>query len=113
MVNQLVDEGAAPGQITRSMPYYEIAHMYALCERAIIYDYCISDGGYALGEYTRKTMPLLFGGGACKAGSQIKSRRKMLLRYFLSAFVRDSRVQIRIALSTFKIKEPGTGKNAA
>ena len=47
------------GQI---VPYYEIAHMYALCERAIIYDYCISDGGYALGEYTRKTMPLLFGG---------------------------------------------------
>ena len=42
--------------------FYEIAHMYALCERAIIYDYCISDGGYALGEYTRKTMPLLFGG---------------------------------------------------
>ena len=35
----------------------------------------------------------------------------MLLRGdFLSAFVRDSRVQIRIALSTFKIKEPGTGK---
>ena len=62
MVNQLVDEGQRRGQITRSMPYYEIAHMYALCERAIIYDYCISDGGYALGEYTRKTMPLLFGG---------------------------------------------------
>ena len=33
MVNQLVDEGQRRGQITRSMPYYEIAHMYALCER--------------------------------------------------------------------------------
>lgn len=54
MVNQLVDEGQRRGQITRSMPYYEIAHMYALCERAIIYDYCISDGGYALGEYTKR-----------------------------------------------------------
>ena len=59
---QSLAEGQRRGQITRSMPYYEIAHMYALCERAIIYDYCISDGGYALGEYTRKTMPLLFGG---------------------------------------------------
>jgi len=38
MVNQLVDEGQRRGQITRSMPYYEIAHMYAICERDIIYD---------------------------------------------------------------------------
>ena len=29
MVNQLVDEGQRRGQITRSMPYYEIAHMYS------------------------------------------------------------------------------------
>lgn len=62
LINQLVDEGQRRGQITRSLPYYEIAHLYALCERAIIYDYCISNGEYSLGEYTRKTMPLIFGG---------------------------------------------------
>lgn len=62
MVNQLVDEGQRRGQITSEMPYYEIARLYTLCERAIIYDYCISNGDYSLGEYTRKTMPLIFGG---------------------------------------------------
>ena len=61
MVNQLVDEGQRRGQITRELPYYEIARLYTLCERAIIYDYCISNGNYPLGEYTRKTMPLIFG----------------------------------------------------
>ena len=62
MINQLVDEGQRRGQITNDMPYYEVARLYSLCERAIIYDYCIFDGTYSLGEYTRKTMPLIFGG---------------------------------------------------
>ena len=43
------------------MTYFEIARLYTLCERAIIYDYCISNGDYDLGDYTRQTMPLLFG----------------------------------------------------
>lgn len=61
MIHQLVDEGQRRGQITSEMPYYEISRLYVLCERAIIYDYCISNGNYSLGEYTRKVMPLIFG----------------------------------------------------
>ena len=72
MINQLVDEGQRRGQITRDMPYYEIAHLYALCERAIIYDYCISDGEYPLGEYTRRTMPLIFGSVQVKTDGEKK-----------------------------------------
>lgn len=72
MINQLVDEGQRRGQITRDMPYYEIAHLYALCERAIIYDYCISDGEYSLGEYTRRTMPLIFGSVQVKTDGEKK-----------------------------------------
>lgn len=60
MMNQLIDEGQRRGQIISSMPYYEVAKLYTLCERAIIYDYCISDGNYSLGEYTRKIMPMIF-----------------------------------------------------
>lgn len=61
MIHQLVDEGQRRGQITTEMPYYEIGRLYVLCERAIIYDYCISNGNYSLGEYTRKIMPMIFG----------------------------------------------------
>ena len=61
MIHQLVDEGQRRGQITTEMPYYEIGRRYVLCERAIIYDYCISNGNYSLGEYTRKSMPMIFG----------------------------------------------------
>lgn len=66
MIDQLVDEGQRRGQITTDLPYYEVSRLYVLCERAIIYDYCISNGNYSLGEYTRKVMPLIFGGVRCR-----------------------------------------------
>lgn len=69
MINQLVDEGQRRGQITNEMPYYEVAKLYTLCERALIYDYCISNGNYSLGEYTRRTMPLIFGCVRAKQGA--------------------------------------------
>ena len=53
-------------QITRDLPYYEVAKIYTICERAIIYDYCISDGSYSLGAYTRRVMPMLFAGVRAK-----------------------------------------------
>lgn len=62
MIHQLVDEGQRRGQITAELPYYEVGRLYVMCERAIVYDYCISNGAYSLGEYTRKVMPLIFGG---------------------------------------------------
>lgn len=62
MIYHLVDEGQRRGQITLEMSVHEISRLYSLCERAIIYDYCISEGAYALGPYTRKVMPLIFGG---------------------------------------------------
>ena len=66
VVNELVDEGQRRGQIIRELPYYEVARLYVVCERAIIYDYCISGGNYSLAEYTRKVMPMMF--GCVKAG---------------------------------------------
>lgn len=62
IVQKIVDEGQRRGEITDSMPVYEIASFYSMCERAIIYDYCISDAGYDLGKFTARTIPLLLQG---------------------------------------------------
>ena len=61
IVNQLISEGQKRGQITKKMSIQDIAHLYALCERAIIYDYCISEASYSLADYTEETMPKIFG----------------------------------------------------
>ena len=61
IITQIIDEGQKRGQITDELTVREIQRLYTLSERAIIYDYCISNGNYSLGEYTRKIMPRLFG----------------------------------------------------
>ena len=35
----------------------EIVKAYALCERALIYDWCISNGDYSLCQYAKTMMP--------------------------------------------------------
>ena len=59
IIRQIIDEGQKRGQIATDMSVREIQQLYTLAERAIIYDYCISNGNYSLGEYTRKIMPRL------------------------------------------------------
>ena len=61
IIRQIIDEGQKRGQIKTDLTVREIQRLYTLSERAIIYDYCISNGNYSLGEYTRKIMPRLFG----------------------------------------------------
>ena len=61
IVTQIITEGQERNQITKDMTVREIQRLYTLAERAIIYDYCISNGNYSLGEYTREIMPRLFG----------------------------------------------------
>jgi len=61
IITQIIDEGQQRGQITKEMSVREVQRLYTLAERAIIYDYCICNGNYSLGEYTRAIMPRLFG----------------------------------------------------
>ena len=61
IITQIIDEGQQRGQITKEMSVRDIQRLYTLAERAIIYDYCICNGNYSLGEYTREILPRLFG----------------------------------------------------
>ena len=61
IITQTIVEGQERGQITKEISAREVQRLYTLSERAIIYDYCISNGNYSLGEYTRQIMPRLFG----------------------------------------------------
>ena len=60
IVKKFIQEGQKRGQITLDMSCETIAKLYTMCERAIIYDYCISEGKYPLGEKTREFKPKLF-----------------------------------------------------
>lgn len=59
LLNEIMSEGQQKGELTAEMSSYELTKLYALCERALLYDWCISGGEYSLKAYAAKTMPML------------------------------------------------------
>lgn len=59
LLRQIVVRGQGRGELTSDVPANEIVKAYALCERAILYDWCICNGQYSLKEYSEKMMPRL------------------------------------------------------
>ena len=58
LLNELIAKGQRDGELTTHMSANEIAKIYALCERALLYDWCICNGEYSLREYAGKLMPM-------------------------------------------------------
>jgi len=62
LLRQIVTEGQKNGEITDSMTVNEIVKMYAMCERALIYDWCLCKGEYSLSDYSKKVLPMFLSG---------------------------------------------------
>lgn len=59
VLRQLIGEGQERGEISREMTVNEAVKYYAVCERALMYDWCICGGEYSLRDYAEKIMPML------------------------------------------------------
>lgn len=57
LLREIMIEGQQKGQLTEDLTVNEMVKMYALCERALIYDWCISGGEYSLRAYGKQMMP--------------------------------------------------------
>jgi len=58
LLRKIVSEGQDNGEITSDMTVSEIVKLYALCERALIYDWCLCNGEYSLSAYAKSVMPV-------------------------------------------------------
>ena len=61
LLRQIVSEGQKKGELRSDAAVNEIVKAYALCERALIYDWCISNGDYSLSQYAKTMMPIFLG----------------------------------------------------
>ena len=61
MLRQIVLAGQEKGEINTSMSNAGIVKAYALCERALLYDWCLLGGEYSLSAYAAQMMPLFLG----------------------------------------------------
>lgn len=62
LLRKIVIEGQEKGELTQSMTANEIVKLYAMCERALLYDWCLCNGEYSLKKYSASAMPMFLNG---------------------------------------------------
>ena len=62
LLRRIVIESQEKGEFRSDVSVNEIVKAYALCERAIISDWCLCNGEYSLSRYSETLFPFLFGG---------------------------------------------------
>ena len=58
LLKQIVSDGQKKGEIRNDMAANEIVKMYAICERSLMYDWCLCNGEYSLSHYADRLMPM-------------------------------------------------------
>lgn len=59
LLRKIINTGKQRGELSENMTVNEAVKLYALCERALIYDWCICNGEYSLHEYSGKILPMM------------------------------------------------------
>ena len=58
LLRQIALQGQERGELRGDLTVNELVRVYAMCERALIYDWCLSAGDYSLTQYSRTMMPM-------------------------------------------------------
>lgn len=59
LLRKIVTEGQKNKELTDKISVNEIVKLYAMCERSLLYDWCLCNGDYPLKSYARAVMPML------------------------------------------------------
>ena len=60
LLRQIISEGQQRGDLRSDVAVSEMVRVYTLCERAFIYDWCLSNGDYSIFQYSKTMMPMFF-----------------------------------------------------
>lgn len=62
LLRKIIAQGQEEGQIGTKMSVSEMVKLYALCERALLYDWCLCGGEYPLRQYSASVLPTFLSG---------------------------------------------------
>ena len=62
VLRTILAEGQQREQIRDDVTVNELSKLYALLERGLMYDWCLSSGEYSLSQYTKTMMPMFLEG---------------------------------------------------
>lgn len=57
LLRKIIARGQADGQLNNRSSVSEMVKLYALAERALMYDWCLCGGEYSLRQYSQTVMP--------------------------------------------------------
>lgn len=57
IIRQIISEGQERGELRRDLSVNDIVREYALCERGIMYDWCVCGGAYSIRQYAAALLP--------------------------------------------------------
>ena len=58
LLRRIIAAGQASGELTSRESAEELVKVYALCERALMYDWCLCGGEYSLAVYSQRMLPM-------------------------------------------------------
>lgn len=62
LLRNIISEGQQRGELSAEATVNEMMQAYAMFERALLYDWCLSEGSYSLTRYGQTMLPRFFGG---------------------------------------------------
>ena len=62
LLRRIISAGQANRELTDRESTEALVKVYALCERALMYDWCLCDGDYSLSQYAEKMLPYFLTG---------------------------------------------------
>ena len=57
LLRKIISRGQERGELSARQNVSEMVKLYALCERALLYDWCLCGGEYSLHDYAVKVLP--------------------------------------------------------
>ncbi len=57
LLRRVIVEGQQAGQLSAAHSVNDMVKVYALCERALMYDWCLCGGEYSLKDYSARMLP--------------------------------------------------------
>ena len=62
LLRKIMTKGRERGELTKEWSVGEMVHYYAMCERALLYEWCLRKGEYSLSEDAAKKLPMMICG---------------------------------------------------
>ncbi len=59
LLRKIISRGRERGELTKAMGVNEMVHYYAMCERALLYEWCLRKGEYSLSEEAARKLPMM------------------------------------------------------